>query len=201
MPFARWSHPRPPNVPEAASSLPAPGADALPKTYDPAGTEARWQAAWEQRYPLTPVEGDSIDHLVVATTRSETMLGDTAVAVNPAYPRYGALVGRTIELPLVGRRIPIVADEHVDPAFGTGCVKVTPAHDPNVFALDPVVRAHRTPGGPLPHRPRPSRRRRAPLCAGALEQGLPRLAHRHPRLVHQPPALVGPPHPRLVCGE
>jgi valyl-tRNA synthetase len=63
------------------------------------------------------------------------MLGDTAVAVNPSDPRYAALVGRTIELPLVGRRIPIVADQHVDPAFGTGCVKVTPAHDPNDFAI------------------------------------------------------------------
>jgi len=72
---------------------------------------------------------------VVATTRPETMLGDTAVAVNPSDPRYSHLVGRTIELPLVGRQIPIVADEHVDPAFGTGCVKVTPAHDPNDFAI------------------------------------------------------------------
>jgi valyl-tRNA synthetase len=76
-----------------------------------------------------------IDHLVVATTRPETMLGDTGVAVNPSDPRYAHLVGRTIELPLVGRRIPIVADPHVDPAFGTGCVKVTPAHDPNDFAI------------------------------------------------------------------
>jgi valyl-tRNA synthetase len=90
---------------------------------------------WHLRYPLTPGEGESVDHLVVATTRPETMLGDTAVAVNPADPRYAHLVGRTIDLPLVGRRIPIVADEHVDPAFGTGCVKVTPAHDPNDFAI------------------------------------------------------------------
>ena len=86
---------------------------------------------WHLRYPLA----DGTDHLVVATTRPETMLGDTAVAVNPTDPRYAHLVGRTIELPLVGRRIPIVADEHVDPAFGTGCVKVTPAHDPNDFAI------------------------------------------------------------------
>jgi valyl-tRNA synthetase len=90
---------------------------------------------WHLRYPLTPGEGESVDHLVVATTRPETMLGDTAVAVNPSDPRYAHLVGRSIELPLVGRRIPIVADEHVDPAFGTGCVKVTPAHDPNDFAI------------------------------------------------------------------
>ncbi|PZV01352.1 MAG: valine--tRNA ligase, partial [Cyanobium sp.] len=73
--------------------------------------------------------------IVVATTRPETMLGDTGVAVHPADPRYAALVGRTLTLPLVGRQIPIVADEHVDPAFGTGCVKVTPAHDPNDFAI------------------------------------------------------------------
>jgi valyl-tRNA synthetase len=90
---------------------------------------------WHLRYPLTPLADHPIDHLVVATTRPETMLGDTAVAVNPADPRYTHLVGRTIDLPLVGRRIPIVADEHVDPAFGTGCVKVTPAHDPNDFAI------------------------------------------------------------------
>jgi valyl-tRNA synthetase len=86
---------------------------------------------WHLRYPLA----DGPDHLVVATTRPETMLGDTAVAVNPTDPRYAHLVGRTIALPLVGRQIPIVADAHVDPAFGTGCVKVTPAHDPNDFAI------------------------------------------------------------------
>jgi valyl-tRNA synthetase len=71
----------------------------------------------------------------VATTRPETLLGDTAVAVNPKDPRYADLVGQTLTLPLVGRQIPIVADEHVDAAFGTGCVKVTPAHDPNDFAI------------------------------------------------------------------
>ena len=86
---------------------------------------------WHFRYPLS----DGSDHLVVATTRPETLLGDTAVAVNPADGRFAALVGRTLTLPLVGRQIPIVADEHVDPAFGTGCVKVTPAHDPNDFAI------------------------------------------------------------------
>ncbi len=73
--------------------------------------------------------------IVVATTRAETMLGDTAVAVHPNDKRYTALVGKTVELPLTGRRIPIVADDHVDPAFGTGAVKVTPAHDPNDFEI------------------------------------------------------------------
>lgn len=79
--------------------------------------------------------GDGEDAIVVATTRVETMLGDTAVAVHPDDERYAHLVGRTVELPLTGRRIPIVADAHVDPAFGTGAVKVTPAHDPNDFEI------------------------------------------------------------------
>jgi len=73
--------------------------------------------------------------LVVATTRAETMLGDTAVAVHPDDERYAHLVGTTVPLPLTGREIPVVADEHVDPAFGTGAVKVTPAHDPNDFEI------------------------------------------------------------------
>jgi valyl-tRNA synthetase len=91
---------------------------------------------WHFRYPLSGgPAADGTDHLVVATTRPETLLGDTGVAVHPTDPRYAALVGQTITLPLVGRQIPIVADEHVDPAFGTGCVKVTPAHDPNDFAI------------------------------------------------------------------
>ncbi|MQY06220.1 valine--tRNA ligase [Actinomadura macrotermitis] len=75
------------------------------------------------------------DEVVVATTRAETMLGDTAVAVHPEDERYKHLVGTEIELPLTGRRIPVVADEHVDPEFGTGAVKVTPAHDPNDFEI------------------------------------------------------------------
>src|SRR5213079_2619248 len=83
------------------------------------------------------------DEIVVATTRAETMLGDTAVAVHPDDPRYTHLIGKTVELPLTGRRIPIVADEHVDPAFGTGAVKVTPAHDPNDFEIG---RRHGLPG-------------------------------------------------------
>ena len=79
--------------------------------------------------------GDGDDTIVVATTRAETMLGDTAVAVHPDDERYKDMVGKTVELPLTGRRIPIVADAHVDPSFGTGAVKVTPAHDPNDFEI------------------------------------------------------------------
>ena len=82
---------------------------------------------WHFKYPLASGDG----HLVVATTRPETMLGDTAVAVHPGDDRYSKWVGQKVILPLVGREIPIVADEFVDPAFGTGAVKVTPAHDAN----------------------------------------------------------------------
>jgi valyl-tRNA synthetase len=87
--------------------------------------------------------GDGDDSIVVATTRAETMLGDTAVAVHPDDDRYSRLVGKTVELPLTGRRIPIIADSHVDPAFGTGAVKVTPSHDPNDFEIG---RRHNLPG-------------------------------------------------------
>ena len=86
---------------------------------------------WYLRYPLS----DGTGELVVATTRPETMLGDTGVAVNPNDERYQAFIGKTVTLPIVGREIPIFADELVDPAFGTGCVKVTPAHDPNDFEM------------------------------------------------------------------
>jgi valyl-tRNA synthetase len=79
--------------------------------------------------------GEGEISIVVATTRAETMLGDTAVAVHPDDERYQHLVGKTVELPLTGRHIPIVADAHVDPAFGSGAVKVTPAHDPNDFEI------------------------------------------------------------------
>ncbi len=82
---------------------------------------------WHFRYPLT----DGSGYLVVATTRPETMLGDAAVAVHPDDTRYQHLIGKTITLPLVGREIPIIADSYVDPEFGTGCVKITPAHDFN----------------------------------------------------------------------
>ena len=89
---------------------------------------------WFFKYPLTaPVAG--MDHVVVATTRPETMLGDSCVAVHPDDVRYRDLIGATVVLPLLGREIPIVADEYVDPAFGTGAVKVTPAHDPNDFEI------------------------------------------------------------------
>ncbi|MYI06960.1 MAG: valine--tRNA ligase, partial [Gemmatimonadetes bacterium] len=96
---------------EAAASARAAGADAVAEL-----SGGRW-------------------HITVSTTRPETMLGDTGVAVHPADPRYGALVGATVELPLTGRTIPIVADEHVSAEFGTGMVKVTPAHDPNDFEI------------------------------------------------------------------
>ena len=78
---------------------------------------------------------DDEPHVIVATTRVETMLGDTAVAVHPEDERYRNLVGTTLEHPLTGRRIPIIADEYVDPEFGTGAVKITPAHDPNDFEM------------------------------------------------------------------
>ncbi len=86
---------------------------------------------WYFRYPLAGGSG----YLVVATTRPETMLGDTAVAVHPEDERYRHLVGQKIHLPIVGREIPIIADEYVDPAFGTGCVKITPAHDFNDYEI------------------------------------------------------------------
>ncbi len=86
---------------------------------------------WHIRYP---VKG-SDEYVTVATTRPETMLGDTAVAVHPEDERYAHLVGKTLILPLVGREIPVIADEYVEREFGTGCVKITPAHDPNDFEV------------------------------------------------------------------
>ena len=86
---------------------------------------------WHMRYPLTNGTGN----LVVATTRPETMLGDCAVAVHPGDDRYKHLLGEFVELPLTGRCIPIIADEYVDPEFGTGCVKITPAHDFNDYQV------------------------------------------------------------------
>ena len=86
---------------------------------------------WHMRYPLA----DGSGHLVVATTRPETMLGDSAVAVHPEDERYQHLIGKTIALPLSEREIPIIADDYVDPEFGTGCVKITPAHDFNDYEM------------------------------------------------------------------
>ena len=88
-------------------------------------------ALYHIKYPLAGEDG----HITVATTRPETMLGDTAVAVNPDDLRYAHLVGKRVVLPIMGREIPIIADEHADPKFGTGAVKVTPAHDPNDFEI------------------------------------------------------------------
>ncbi len=86
---------------------------------------------WHFRYPITGTD----DFIEVATTRPETMLGDTAVAVNPTDDRYTALIGKTVTLPLQNREIPIIADDYVDASFGTGCVKITPAHDTNDFEM------------------------------------------------------------------
>lgn len=86
---------------------------------------------WHIRYPLEDSEGD----LIIATTRPETMLGDTAIAVNPDDERYKKLIGKKALLPLLKRPLPIIGDEHVDPSFGTGALKVTPAHDPNDFEI------------------------------------------------------------------
>jgi valyl-tRNA synthetase len=86
---------------------------------------------WHLKYPLE----DGSGHLTVATTRPETMLGDTAVAVHPDDERYRHLIGRRIQLPLADRSIPVIGDSYVDPAFGTGCVKITPAHDFNDYAM------------------------------------------------------------------
>jgi len=94
-------------------------------------SEAEAGNLWHLRYPLA----DGSGQVVVATTRPETMLGDTAVAVHPEDERYRHLVGREIRLPLADRLIPVIADEYVDPAFGSGCVKITPAHDFNDYEI------------------------------------------------------------------
>ncbi|QIQ22029.1 valine--tRNA ligase [Zophobihabitans entericus] len=99
---------------------------------------------WHLRYPLADgaKTADGKDYLIVATTRPETMLGDTGVAVNPEDPRYKNLIGKYVTLPLVNRRIPIIGDEHADMEKGTGCVKITPAHDFNDYE---VGRRHQLP--------------------------------------------------------
>jgi valyl-tRNA synthetase len=93
---------------------------------------------WHLRYPLVGGPGDSVDgpgYLVVATTRPETMMGDAAVAVHPDDERYRHLIGRKVRLPLADRELPIIGDSYVDPAFGSGCVKITPAHDFNDYEV------------------------------------------------------------------
>lgn len=87
---------------------------------------------WHIKYPIVGEEGRYVE---IATTRPETLLGDTAVAVNPEDERYQDLIGKMLELPLTGRQIPVIADSYVDKEFGTGCVKITPAHDPNDFEV------------------------------------------------------------------
>ena len=86
---------------------------------------------WHINYPIT----DGSGYVEIATTRPETLLGDTAVAVNPEDERYRHLIRKMLKLPLTGREIPVVADPYVDKEFGTGCVKITPAHDPNDFEV------------------------------------------------------------------
>ncbi|SHM63581.1 valyl-tRNA synthetase [Caldanaerovirga acetigignens] len=93
--------------------------------------EERQDKLYYVKYPFS----DGSGHITVATTRPETILGDTAVAVNPADERYRAYIGKTVILPLVGREIPVIADEYVDMQFGTGAVKITPGHDPNDFEI------------------------------------------------------------------
>ncbi len=90
---------------------------------------------WHLRYPIVGAAADGNKYLVVATTRPETMLGDTAVAVHPADERYQRLIGKSVMLPLMDREIPVIADTYVDREFGTGVVKITPAHDPNDFEV------------------------------------------------------------------
>ncbi len=158
---------------------------------------------WHFRYPLLDgaVTTDGRDYLVVATTRPETMLGDTAVAVHPDDERYRNLVGKRVRLPLVDREIPVIADDYVDPAFGTGCVKITPAHDfndhevgarhglplVNVLAPDASINDNAPPAyrglGPLrsaqarggrPRRRGPARRGGRPQADGAARRPLRR---------------------------
>ncbi len=104
---------------------------------------------WHMRYPRS----DGTGHIVVATTRPETLLGDCAVAIHPTDDRYSSLLGEFLELPLTGRKIPVIADEHVDPEFGTGCVKITPAHDFNDYQVwnrhKNITDIHELPNGGL----------------------------------------------------
>ncbi len=140
---------------------------------------------WHIRYPLANGSG----HLTVATTRPETMLGDTAVAVHPEDARYRKLVGKEVELPLTGRRIPVIADEYVDPRFGTGCLKITPAHDFNDFdvgkrhGLPPLnvftPDAHINENGPEAYRGMDRYEAREQIVADLTERGLLEKTVRH----------------------
>ena len=140
---------------------------------------------WHIRYPLV----DGGGHLVVATTRPETMLGDTAVAVHPDDERYRALIGRHVQLPLTGRTIPIIADAYVDPAFGTGCVKITPAHDFNDYAIGQrhglemisvlTLDARINDNGPLPYRGLDRFEARSRIVADLDAQGLVETIEKH----------------------
>jgi valyl-tRNA synthetase len=98
-------------------------------------SEEEQGSLWHIRYPIAGGGSGDAGHIVVATTRPETLLGDTAVAVNPEDERYRSLVGRQLDLPLTGRTIPVIADSYVDAAFGSGCVKITPAHDFNDYEM------------------------------------------------------------------
>src|SRR5207248_1352326 len=141
---------------------------------------------WHLKYPLLDDAGQpqADRFVVVATSRPETMLGDEAVAVNPKDPRYTNIIGRRCLLPLQNKPIPIIADDFVDPKFGTGCVKVTPAHDPNDYEM---VHEVSEPGGFDQSR----RGRQDQVLSRTLVQDLSPLDAQHQRLVHQPPALVG----------
>ncbi len=110
-------------------------------------------------YPLESGSGS----ITVATVRPETMLADTAIAVNPADERYTRLIGETAILPLVGRRLTVIADEYVDPEFGTGALKITPGHDPNDFEIG---RGSRATGGVRDRRGRPDDRGRGRAVRG-----------------------------------
>ena len=129
---------------------------------------------WHLRYPL---EGKTFDpndpstYIVVATTRPETMLGDTAVAVHPDDDRYKALIGKNAILPLVGRTIPIIADEYSDPEKGSGAVKITPAHDFNDFE---VGKRHELAAGQCADRRRQDHVCRRSLCRDRVTPILPR---------------------------
>ncbi len=122
------------------------------------------------QYPVKPENGNDARRITVATTRPETMLGDTAVAVNPNDERYRDLIGATLRLPLVNREIPVIADEYVDPEFGTGAVKITPAHDQNDYEMG--VRHN------LPHVVVIDKDARMTSAAGAEFAGLDRYAAR-----------------------